>query len=297
MFELIQAGEHTFYIDCPTKIGIYRLPDNKIILIDSGNDKDAARKVLKIIKEHNWILDTIINTHSHADHIGGNKFLSDRTGCKIYAHGIEISFCRDPILEPDFIFGGFSNKNLHHKFLLAEASTVRDIAEFGLPQNMEIIPLKGHFYDMIGVKTPDNVYFMADCVMSESLLAKYNISFIYDIAEYLKTLDMIKTLNGALFIPAHTQAVTTMETLANVNKQKVLEIIESIKHICKTPMIFEDILKNLCDKYNHTMDMTQYALVGSTLKSYLSYMLNNDMLKTEIQNNYLLWHYEPSTKI
>ena len=289
MFELIQAGDNTFYIDCPTKIGIYRLPDNRVLLIDSGSDKDAARKVLKIIKENNWILDTIINTHSHADHIGGNKFLADRTGCTIYAYGIEKAFCEAPILEPDFIFGGFSNKNLHHKFLLAEPCPVRDIAEFTLPLNMAILPLKGHFYDMIGVKTPDNVYFMADCVMSESLLEKYNISFIYDIAEYLKTLDMIMTLNGALFIPAHTEAVTTLEPLANVNKQKVLEIIASIKNICTTPSIFEDILKKLFDIYNHTMDMTQYALVGSTLKSYLSYMLDNDILTIEIQNNYLLW--------
>lgn len=26
MYELIQAGENTFYIDCPTKLGVFRTP-------------------------------------------------------------------------------------------------------------------------------------------------------------------------------------------------------------------------------------------------------------------------------
>lgn len=35
MYELIQAGENTFYIDCPTKLGVFRTPQGAY-LIDSG---------------------------------------------------------------------------------------------------------------------------------------------------------------------------------------------------------------------------------------------------------------------
>jgi glyoxylase-like metal-dependent hydrolase (beta-lactamase superfamily II) len=289
MFELVQVAENTFYIDCPVKMGIYRQPDNKVILIDSGNDKDAGRKILKIIKENNWTLETIINTHSNADHIGGNKFLSDRTECKIYAKGIEKAFCEFPVLEPAFLFGGFPNKHLRNKFLLAEPSRVENIAEFTPPENMEIFPLKGHFFDMIGVKTPDDVYFMADCVSSEAILKKYHISFIYDLAEYLKTLDAIETLDGEIFIPAHADAVKTMKPLAHINRQKIFEIIDGIKQICGQPSSFESILKKIFDKYSLIMDMSQYVLVGSTIKSYLSYLVDNNILKIEIQDNNLLW--------
>lgn len=289
MFELIQVAENTFYIDCPVKMGIYRQPNNKVILIDSGNDKDAGRKILKIIKENNWTLETIINTHSNADHIGGNKFLSDRTGCKIYAKGIEKAFCEFPVLGPAFLFGGFPNKHLRHKFLFAESSRVENITEFIPPQNMGIFPLKGHFFDMIGVKTPDNVYFMADCVSSETILGKYHISFIYDVAEYLKTLDAIEILNGEIFIPAHTDVVKTMKPLAHINRQKIFEIIDGIKQICGRSSSFESILKKIFDKYNLIMNITQYVLVGSTIKSYLSYLVDNDILKIEIQDNNLLW--------
>lgn len=289
MFELIQAAENTFYINCPAKMGIYRLPNHNVIVIDSGNDKEAGRKILKIINEHNWTLEAIINTHSNADHIGGNKFLSDRTGCKIYAKGIEKTFCEFPVLEPAFLFGGFPHKQLRHKFLLAEPSHVEDITACMLPQNMETFPLKGHYFDMIGVKTPDDVYFMADCVSSETVLGKYHIAFIYDIAEYLKTLDNIEQIKGKLFIPAHTDAVETMKPLAGINRQKVFEIIETIKHICEQPSSFEGILKKIFDHYNLTLDITQYVLVGSTIKSYLSYLVDHNIVTIEIQDNNLLW--------
>jgi glyoxylase-like metal-dependent hydrolase (beta-lactamase superfamily II) len=289
MYELIQAGKNTFYINCPAKIGVYRLPDDKVILIDSGNDKEAGKKVLKILAENGWTLETIINTHSNADHIGGNKLLSDRTGCKIYSTGLESAFCEFPVLEPSFLYGGFPGRQLRNKFLFAEPSHVNNVAEMTLPKGMEIVPLKGHFFDMIGVRTPDEVYFMADCVSSENIINKYHIAFIYDVSEYLNTLDMIKTLKGKLFIPAHADAVNGMERISDINKMKVLEIIECIRHICESPVSFEEILKALFDWYNLVMDFNQYVLVGSTVKSYLSYMLDNQTLNADFHDNRLFW--------
>ena len=289
MFELMQVAENTYYINCPAKIGLYRLHDDTVILIDSGNDKEAGRKVLKIVNEKNWKVNAIINTHSNADHIGGNKFIADRTGCKIYANGIEKAFCQYPILEPAFLFGGFPHRHLRHKFLLAESSHVCDVEELALPQNMELLPLKGHFFDMIGVKTPDDVYFLADSVFSESLLNKYPVSFIYDVAEFFKTLDFLETLNGELFIPAHTDPAGDIRPLAELNRQKAIELMECIKRICEKPSSFETILKEIFDKYGMVMDVPQYVLAGSTIKSYLSYMLDNNFLDMEIKDNNWLW--------
>ena len=48
MYELIQLSEHDYYIDCPAKIGLIKASDNEVVLIDSGNDKDAGKKVCRI---------------------------------------------------------------------------------------------------------------------------------------------------------------------------------------------------------------------------------------------------------
>ena len=49
MYELIRAGERSYYIECPAKIGVYLAGEGGVYLIDSGNDKDAGRKVRQIL--------------------------------------------------------------------------------------------------------------------------------------------------------------------------------------------------------------------------------------------------------
>lgn len=289
MYEVNQVGENTFYIESPAKMGIYRLSASEICLIDSGNDKDAGRKVEKILAERGWTLKFILNTHSNADHVGGNALLQQRLSAPAYTSGIEACFNRYPILEPAFLYGGYPCKELRNKFLMAQPSEVQELTMLTLPEGMETLSLEGHYFGMVGFKTPDGVWFLADCVMGENILQKYHASFIYDVAAYLATLDKVEQLKGNWFIPAHAAACKDIRPLVSANRSKVLEIIDCIKEICKEPTAAEEVIKNIFDRYQLNMDWNQYVLVGSTVRSYLTYLLDKNELKAEFQDNRLLW--------
>ena len=213
MYELIQVSKNNYYIQSPAKIGLIRLNEQDVCLIDSGNDKDAGRKIRQILDANGWNLAAIYNTHSNADHIGGNKYLQGQTGCKIYAPRIECDFTKHPILEPSFLYGGYPCKDLRHKFLLAQESNAEDLTKEVLPDGFEVINLPGHFFDMVGFRTPDNVVYLADCLSSRETLDKYQIGFIYDIATYIKTLEMVKSLSAKIFVPAHAAATEDISEL------------------------------------------------------------------------------------
>ena len=85
MYKLKQISEKCYYINCPAKIGVYVRNKDNVFLVDSGNDKDAGRKVRQIFDKNGWHLAAILNSHSNADHIGGNRYLQGQTGCKIYS--------------------------------------------------------------------------------------------------------------------------------------------------------------------------------------------------------------------
>ena len=192
MYELVQIAENSYYIQSPAKIGLLKLNDTDVCLIDSGNDKEAGRKVRQILDANKWSLTAIYNTHSNADHIGGNQYLQKQTGCKIYAPGIECDFTRHPVLEPSFLYGGLPPKDLKHKFLMAQESDVEYLTDATLPEGFQLIHLPGHFFDMVGFRNADNVVYLADCLSSKETLEKYKIGFIYDVAAYLNTLEMVK---------------------------------------------------------------------------------------------------------
>lgn len=289
MYELIQVSEHCYYIQSPAKIGLIRLNDTDVCLIDSGNDKDAGRKVRQLLDKNGWRLTAIYNTHSNADHIGGNQYLQKQTGCKIYAPGIECDFTRHPILEPSFLFGAYPPKELRHKFLLAQESSAEELTADNLPNGFSAIPLPGHFFDMVGFRTPDDVVFLADCLSSRETLDKYQIGFIYDVEAYLNTLETVRTMQAKLFIPAHAEAAESVSELAQYNIDKVNEIAEHIVKLCDCPMCFEQLLKQLFDDYGLAMTFEQYVLVGSTVRSYLAWLNDTGRLAVQFEDNMLMW--------
>ncbi|MBO5149447.1 MAG: MBL fold metallo-hydrolase [Anaerotignum sp.] len=289
MYELVQVAENTYYINSPSKIGVYRVSDDDVWLIDSGNDKDAGRKIQKILDAQSWKLTAIINPHSNADHDGGNTLLQNRLNCAVYSTPMENIVVENPILEPTFLYGGYPFKKLRSKFLMATPSKAQDIATAKLPEGMEYFRLPGHFWDMIGVKTPDDVYFLADCIFGENTVNKYHISFFYDIAAQFETLDMVEKLEGKLFIPAHAEPMEDIKPLVKLNRDKSLEILNVLLELCKEPMHFELILKKVFEHYALTMDHAQYVLVGSTIRSYLAYLCDNGKVENYVEDNMLLW--------
>jgi len=291
MYELIQASAQSYYIQSPAKIGLVRLNERDVCLIDSGSDKDAGKKVRQLLDQNGWRLTAIYNTHSNADHIGGNKYLQGQTGCKIYAPGIEQAFTRYPVLEPSFLYGGYPCKDLRHKFLLAQESDVQELTPDCLPEGLGMIPLPGHFFDMVGFRTTDDVVYLADCLSSRETLDKYQIGFLYDVAAYLDTLEKVKSMQAKLFVPAHAAACENVAELAQYNIDKVWEIADKILAICKEPLCFEAILQKLFTDYGLTMSFEQYALVGSTVRSYLSWLKDTGRLNALFENNMLLWQW------
>ena len=289
MFELNQVAARTYYIQSPAKIGLFRLSERDVCLIDSGNDKDAGRKVRQLLDANGWRLTAIYNTHANADHIGGNRYLQAQTGCRIYAPGIDCAITRSPILEPAFLYGGFPCRDLRHKFLLAQESDARELTPAALPEGFEILPLPGHFFDMVGFRTPDDVVFLADCLSSRETLEKYQICFLYDVASYLKTLEAVKSMQAAVFVPSHAAACTQIAPLAQLNIDKVLEIAERIVALCREPLCFEEILQRLFTAYALNMNFEQYVLVGSTVRSYLAWLRDAGRLDFLFDGGRMLW--------
>ncbi len=290
---LTQLAPSTYYIPSPSNVGLY-VEDNNVILIDSGSDKEAGRQILKILKEKNWKLSLIINTHSNADHIGGNEFLQKRTECRIAATAMEAALTEYPVLESTILNGGFPHKRLRNKFLLAKASSVTDIISNSEPilnTSLNVVPLPGHFLDMIAVQTPDNVLFTADSIISEEILSKYHIHFLYDVGSHFETLEMLKNRDDSLFVPSHGKPVklTEFRDLVDYNKHKIKENIDVVLDSISREITSEEILAKVCNHYSIELNANQYVLIFSTIRSILAYLLDEKLIDVSYSSGRMLF--------
>ena len=289
MLELVHIKGNSYYFAGPAKVGLYRTSDNDVVLIDSGNDKDAAKRILRTINEQGWQLTAIYNTHSHADHIGGNAYLQKNTGCRIFANGLEAAYTNHPILEPLTLFGAYPPKELRHKFLLAEQSVAAPLDEAALPQGLTLLPLSGHAMDMVGFLTDDGVAYIGDALSSRETLDKYKICYTYDVAAYLDTLKRLPDIKAELYLPSHAALTEDIAPLAAYNIAATQTVAEDILALLAEPKAFELLLSELLTKYGAPLNFQQYGLVGSTLRSYLAWLKNEGRITVLFENNFLCW--------
>lgn len=289
MYELVQVAENTFYIQSPAKVGIYRENQNDVWLIDSGNDKDAGRRIRKVLDEQGWRLKGIINTHSNADHIGGNRYLQNNTGCRAFARGIEKTVTENPVVEPSFLYGGYPFRELRGKFLMAQESVCDELDESMLPEGFRIVDLPGHFFHMVGVITPDDVFFIADCMVGSEIIEKYPVSFVYDVEEYIRTIKKVRDIECGMYIPSHGQPCEDIGRLADDNLMAVEKTEKIILECIENEITSEDVIKLLSDRLGQKLTYEQYVLTGSTVRSYLSWMKDRGIAECRILDNRLCW--------
>ncbi|MBQ7502491.1 MBL fold metallo-hydrolase [bacterium] len=289
MTELIQLGKSTYYIDLPSKVGIYEFAPGRVILIDTST-ADAARKIEAVLEERGWKPEYIVNTHSHVDHVGCNNFLQAKYGCMAYAHEVEASFIKEPLMAACFLYGGHPYKIMRHSFLMAKPSKCEDLALCPLPEGFETFLLSGHAMGMTAVRTPDNIWFVGDIATSEEILNKYHIAFTYDPGEYLKSLDTALTLKGDMFVCAHAEPVKDLGPLIEFNRRKMEDIMDNVINICRSdPQSFEHIFKGVSDHYGLELNFMLAANAGSAVRSVISTLVDARRLKSAVQDNIVVY--------
>jgi glyoxylase-like metal-dependent hydrolase (beta-lactamase superfamily II) len=84
---LVAGGSYHYTNPCNCNVYLIKGKDDFLTLVDSGAgiDDSVVKSVLNLGFDYKNIK-MIINTHTHWDHIGGNKRIQELTGCKIAIH-------------------------------------------------------------------------------------------------------------------------------------------------------------------------------------------------------------------
>lgn len=206
-----QLSERVWALTGPNNIGLLLGPGDQAALVDSGLDESAARKALRLVQEKGRRLVAIINTHAHADHIGGNRFLLGRSKAAVHASAFEATAIRHPVWEPLYLAGGaMPGPQVSGKFFMAEPTP--EVAELpaagpvglGPGFTVQIVPLPGHAHAQVGVAY-DDVLFTADTFFPPATLEKHGLPYFVDLAVAERSLGEVREQadRWTVFLPGH----------------------------------------------------------------------------------------------
>lgn len=311
---LRMISEHVGYIKGSTNVGVVVFPARReIYLIDTANDDESIRRIVEFLEARHggFRIVAAMNTHSHADHCGGNDWLVSNRGTQIWCPAGEASLMEYPAIETALIWGGTPIHDIRSKFLLAKPCIVdyvlkapftletEDSGAFpeipggGTEIRVTPVPLPGHYLNQCGFLIDDTdgrrSFFLGDAVSGRNVLKKYWIQYLLDESKSKESIEKLSKIGADAYIPGHGDAVSEIEGLAELNLLAILETENMILDILKEPKTAEEILKEVADRNQIPMRVSQFVLIGSTIRSYLSGLYEEGRISYSIEENRMLW--------
>ena len=289
MFEVKHLKGNTYYYDAFTNVGIYKLNDKQAVLIDSCDHKRMVKGLDSELSAMGLSVSLIINTHCHVDHICGNRYFQAKYGCKLLSTRLEQSFIYNTELEADFYNAALNVDKSTNPFYGIEPSETEIISHDNTPEGFEIISLPGHGFDMIGVRTPDDVLFLADSVLSVSTWENYRLPFFYNVNTAISTLEQIKEMKARLFVPSHNPPVEDIRELAEYNIERLREKKQAVLSMCDGKS-FEELFDAVMRAEGLVIKMPKYCMYAVMIKNLLQSLIEDGVVYTDLENNRVIYH-------
>lgn len=288
----------------PTNIGVAAQKASsdltEIYFIDTGEDAAFAQKIYQACQDRfgKLCVKAIVCTHAHADHIGGAAWLKEKTGCQVWTTQAEKSCAETPQIQATSFYGAFPLPELDTPYFHSPQCFVDQVVGAGQKIKcgdfeFEFIPLAGHSFDMIGVLAagPDGkkVFYAGDGIFGRTMLNRFWTPFVVDVKSFKESLLRIAKIKADFFVPSHGDVYDEVDELSELNLISTISNERLIEEILVQPKTHEELLKAFADKSDMTLRLSQFMLIGSSIRSYLTYLYKEGRVRWFFEKNKMYW--------
>ena len=288
--------ENIGFIPGAVNVGVIHVGNGGVVLIDSGLEARVAKKILKSLEKENLFPLAVINTHSHADHCGGNAYLKQNTGLEIYASTKASPVIENPWLEPHYLFAGAEPiSELKNKFLQAQPSEVDHTIELNRNKlnidgiTLGVIPLPGHAPGQIGVSYK-GVLFTGDSYFSSKVLERHPLPFMMSAEKFLQTLRFLEKSDYDSYLSSHGRLQKDISEITAKNIQRTEDIIEFLSKKLQRKLETRDLVSRVCKHWGVEIESVQdYYLNRTVILACLSYLRGKNNLRLQSTSGGIFW--------
>ncbi|MBB6099169.1 glyoxylase-like metal-dependent hydrolase (beta-lactamase superfamily II) [Deinobacterium chartae] len=293
--ELVTLAPGVHYL--PGAVNVVVLEDGQggALLVDSGSDADHGRRILRALEARGLQLNAVLNTHSHADHYGGNAFLESRcAGLPVFAPPLEEAILRYPLLEPLYLFGARPPQELQNKFLMGNRSEARLTPPAGPARiggvELELIEVPGHAARMFAVRA-GSVLFASDALFGSEALNKHPLTYCVDSALQKASARKLADLSGVeVVLPGHGEPTTELGALVRSNLASLERTTEAVHAALEDPATPDEVLARVCDRLGVEMkNAAAVVLNRGVISAHLVELLEAGRAASRVEGNRWLW--------
>lgn len=271
---------------------------DSILLVDSGL-KSSFKNIKKLLDMIEFKKIFLVSTHSHWDHTGSNKIISDNYNAILLGHSNGEKYFCNPELQWDEIFNNSENilkpNSIDKEVFFNE--TGKGKKQDILFMDDEIISLEGSSYKII--YTPghsdcsiclydiNNKYLFSGDLLSGSGINE-GVVIVNNYKDYINSIKFIRSLNLKKIFTSHNSIIEEnqiknyLDVSLSILEGYREDLISIIKRINKIK--FEELLKEFSINEKRKLNL----FLEITVKNLLNYLIAEKMIKVDKQYYFLI---------
>jgi len=277
-----------------TLIGVYRLNERDIVLIDSGLSYRGGETkcVLQALEGNNLNVKAIIATHGHIDHIGNNEILTRKYHCKVYMYGAEAYMCKDlDSLRMQHSLVAFGEIEDSLKTMLSKVDYFIDLKSDIIEicgVKFKVIHTPGHSISHISITTPDNVIMTGDALMSNEEIVKTKIPYACNFTIDFRSKHKLAELGCDKFIISHRGIRDDINDEVEFNINYLKSRADAVLSYIDDGMTFDDIAAAVINCMNIKIGNRYYFFdIYGMIMPYVQYLEETEKIKAFYKKGYI----------
>ena len=285
--EIKKIRGNTFTIDTgKIDIPFYQRNEKEIVLLDSGWAESERTELAELLAEKGLTVSGLLCSHARIDPAGNNVWLKEKYGCVIAMPEYE-ALISSSLINLKAYIGNQSLKDVERIYRTMVCATDLPITTeqtaielCGVP--FQILHTPGHSPAHVCVITPDDVAYLGDCLLCRELMRSAKLPTVYVLSEDLKSKESLYGLRCAYYVLAHKGVYDDITELIAENIVFYKEVAKRVLASIDAPMAMDGIMRAACGRLRISVrDADRYAVIERTLKAYVEYLLEEELLMME----------------
>lgn len=301
--ELEQVKGNTWVLKSWELIPFYKLDDHRCILLDTGLAEQREDLESSLLGAGLTPVG-ILCSHAHIDHMGNAAYLKETYGAQLAMSlgeaGHLMSYlglnATNYLLSPEDIRTSSSlcgTPCLADRIILP-GETHLDFcgASFG------IVHTPGHTIDHICVRTPDNVLYLADAMMTGRTLHHSKFPYAFCIRDYLDSMRKMRWEQADKFIVAHYGIYDEILPLVDMEARFFAERMVDLLDLIEGPTTPKKLAADICRTYRiNAEDLQDLSYFEASSQAYLTYLRGLGYLEAYMEDNQILYRHTPASYV
>ncbi len=283
-------------------IPYYKVDDRHCILLDTGT-WEQREDLENTLLEQGLTPVGILGSHAHIDHMGSFAYLQEKYGAtlaltlgeagQIFSHmGLQLQYNNLAMEEFPKYPELFTAPCVPDRIILPGETEVELCGvTFGL------VRTPGHTVDHVCIRTPDDVLYVGDAMMTGRTLHRSKFPYALHVQEYLNSLGKLREEEADLFIVAHQGVYQEILPFIDLELRfittRMLELLDLVEDYT-TP---KRMTAAICRTYRiHSDSPRTMAYYESAGQIYIHYLVGQGYLETYVEEDQIRYRLTPLAK-